>query len=88
MPNTTAIKATEATLKAFLGLEASVAVAVSASIQRARRHGQGELVLEEALGDLAGERVDSNDHYAWIVCGGGLTLYLDKSSGEFYIGAM
>ncbi len=86
--STTAIKATEATLKSFLGVEASSATAISASIQRARRQADlAELVLEDAIEEIGGEGIDSNDHYAWIVRGG-LTLYLDKKSGEFYVGAM
>jgi hypothetical protein len=90
MAATTAIRATEATLKSFLGMEASAATAISAAIQSARRQADpilSALVLEDAIEEIGGEKCDENDHFAWIVRGG-LTLYFDKKLNDFFVGAM
>lgn len=86
---TAPIRATESTLKSFLGVEASAATAIASSIQKARRHAMHEHTLEEALEEVGGDRVTSNSHFAWIDRGTGcLTLYVDLGTHEYYIGAM
>lgn len=89
MTTKSAIRATATSLKTFLGVEASAATALEASIKHARRHRMHEHTLEKALEDVGGLDVCSNEQFVWIAkTPGELTLYVDLKTDEYYIGAV